>query len=210
MEFAKGSEKQIAWAIKIKADWEKQIEANHAAMLQSHTRKPATPAMLAFAEKIYSDALTALGNVTDAVWLIDRRSWPITSSCESSIINALIPDLDERIVALPEVQERKAEESAKIEKARTEAVKALVVAQAEFDRVAAINAARVTEVAQELAELEAIAEAWTDEQMEGEWSEDMYRNLGRREQIYGYIDRDTVTVAANLRYAQSVVDRFAR
>jgi hypothetical protein len=108
-----GSEKQIAWAEKIRAKMIVEIEKfklELTSSINSDTLTEIEETLSRLYLKILEELIAAIGLLTKSTWFIDNRDVPLTGN--RALIKQLVPDCDDQMAAIT------AEEDAQIEQER--------------------------------------------------------------------------------------------
>lgn len=178
-----GSEKQIAWAEKIRAKMIAEIEnlktklADRAELIDNLDKIEVAAFNLNLV--VLAEAISAIGSKTKSTWFIDNRDMHLTGS--DALIMRLVPDCDDRMKALT------AERDADL--ARENQIKAAPLRcrvdklqEAKTQSLAALSAYRAS-ISSEHKQLMTELCGWSDEKFNGEWDTDMIANSNRREEI---------------------------
>lgn len=178
-----GSEKQIAWAEKIRAKMIVEIENLKTNTINQvdkiNNLDEVESAAFDLNLVILSEAIAAIGSKTKSTWFIDNRDMPITGS--DGLIDRLVPDADNRFKTITADRDAKKEQERQQQAATIEQE----LSQLEIQKTTAQTAlsAQADAIALEYNALQAICDSWSDEKIEGDWDEEMTANGNRRMEL---------------------------
>jgi len=179
-----GSPKQIAWAESIR----EQMTAEITELIQANTGS----AVDMLAASMLKKSLEIVEAETSAKWFIDkgRHLTDLYDFCSISEPEAysILDNAAQASLVTDEQRER---------------VKTLkdqiAIAKSELDAAIVSSKEMQATHAQEYAELKAVSDGWTDEQIEGEWTPEMHKNSSRRYEIEILCEQGVGAAQAKLR-----------
>ena len=179
-----GSPKQIAWAESIR----EQMTAEITELIQANTGS----AVDTLAASMLTKALKIVETETSAKWFIDkgRHLTDLYDFCSISEPEAYsILDNAARASLVTDEQRE-----------RVKTLKdQIAIAKSELDAAIARSKEMQATHAQEYAELKAVFDGWTDEQIEGEWTPAMHKNSSRCYEIETLCEQGVGAAQAKLR-----------
>jgi hypothetical protein len=177
-----GSEKQVAWAEKIRAKMIADIETMRTKEISRFKADKAGQIEQAIFDLnlvVIGEVIIKIGAKTSATWFIDNRSISITG--DNGLIYALVPDCGDRLKAIT------ADEDAQIEQQRQQQAaimeQELVAAKIELEQAQAALTAQQDAIASEYNALQSVCASWSDKKIEGDWDEEMNTNGNRRMEL---------------------------
>jgi hypothetical protein len=200
-----GSEKQVAWAEKIRVKMIVAVENLKTKMVDYANETELSEiesAQLELNLSVYAEVIEAIGSKVKSTWFIDNQSFERNGI--KTFMNKLAPNWQSRMAAIT------AEEDAQIEQERQEkiAVVEQELAALETQRIESQNAltAQQQAIAPEYDALQATFDSWSDEKIEGDWDEQMKANGNRRREL----DATTYQLARNKEAIESKIHENQR
>lgn len=177
-----GSERQVAWAEKIRVKMIVAVENLKTKMVEYANETELSEiesAQIELSLSVFAEVIEAIGSKVKSTWFIDNQSFD--RSGVKIFINKLAPTWQSRMAAIT------AEEDAQLEQERQEktAVVEQELAALETQRIKAQVAltAQKQAIAPEYDALKATFDSWSDEKIEGDWDEQMNANGDRRMEL---------------------------
>lgn len=177
-----GSEKQIAWAEKIRAKMIVEIENLKAKMVDYSNKTELSEiesAQLQLNLSVFAEVIDTIGSKIKSTWFIDNQSFDRNGI--KTFINGLAPTWIKRMDAITAEQDAQIEQERQAEAAVIE--QELVSLQAQEQLAIANLTAQRSEIAPEYNALKAISDSWSDEKIEGDWDAEMNANGNRRMEL---------------------------
>jgi hypothetical protein len=168
-----GSDKQIAWAESLRHEMLSSLKSAQDKMVNT----PKLEAKVTGLE-VVAEAINRVQGETSAKWFIGAR--------DKSSVEAAVPDGLDRIKAAILAERQPAIEQANVE---------IDQAQADLDQLQVEHDAIVASTQIEYDQLQAVADSWSDEQVDGDWTDQMLLNAVRREEIMASWRKDELSNA---------------
>lgn len=177
-----GSEKQVAWAERIRAKMIVAVENLKRKMVDYANKTELSEIESAQIElnlSVFAEVIEAIGSKVKSTWFIDNQSFDRDGI--KTFINKLAPTWQSRMAAIT------AEEDAQIEQERQQqaAVIEQELAALEIAKQQAQTAltAQQQAIAPEYDALQATFDSWSDDKIEGDWDEQMKADGARRMEL---------------------------
>ncbi len=177
-----GSEKQIAWAEKIRAKMIADIETMKTKEISRFKADKADQIEQAIFDLnlvVVGEVIIKIGAKTSATWFIDN--WSISITGANGLIYALVPDCGDRLKAITADEDAQIEQQCQQQAAIME--QELVAAKIELEQAQAALTAQQDAISSEYNALQSVCDSWSDEKIEGDWDEEMNTNGNRRMEL---------------------------